>query len=146
MGVTRSKMTKKFIRCYLTEKNSSVLTLLVNKFNLMNLLGENGYFIRLGHFRQKFKLLWHAPKRTLCLQNCWILFIYYVVRLQQLTCLWEVPKAKKQVIISRKQPVLNTGVKSQKSHVNRCQNNMFCIVLFSQMYSQYFGKTTCYLY
>ena len=33
-------------------------------------------------FRPNFKLLWHASKWTLCLQKCWILLIYYVVRLQ----------------------------------------------------------------
>ena len=47
-----------------------------------NLLGENGYFIGFWHFRPNFKLLWHASKWTLCLQKCWILLIYYVVRLQ----------------------------------------------------------------
>ena len=46
------------------------------------LLGENGYFIGFWHFRPNFKLLWHASKWTLCLQKCWILLIYYVVRLQ----------------------------------------------------------------
>ena len=46
------------------------------------LLGENGYFIGCWHFRPNFKILWHASKRTLCLQKCWILIIYYVVILQ----------------------------------------------------------------
>ena len=46
------------------------------------LLGENGYFIGFWHFRPNSKLLWCASKWTLCLQKCWILLIYYVVRLQ----------------------------------------------------------------
>ena len=46
------------------------------------LLGKNGYFIGFWHFCPNFKILWHASEWTLCLQKCWILLIYYVVRLQ----------------------------------------------------------------
>ena len=39
-------------------------------------------FFGFWDFRPFFKRLWHPSKWSLCLQKCWILFIYYVMSLQ----------------------------------------------------------------